>query len=89
MNLNLNSEFVIALFTALTFLAVIVGAMWRFSKSVDRNTYVSEQTMNQLKAQWTKIDNIANAVDNHNERIIKLETLEHIRKCSKHTGSEA
>jgi Tfp pilus assembly protein PilN len=70
----MTAEWLIAISSAITLLGVLTGVMWRFSKSVDKNTLLTEQILEAQKSQWNRIDEISCIQDDHRDRIVKIET---------------
>ena len=76
----MTAEWLIALFAGLTFVGGLIATLWKFSKAVDRNTIITQQILDQQKAQWSKLDVHEDKVADHDQRIIKLETWQVFHK---------
>jgi hypothetical protein len=80
----MTTEWIIAVCALLTVLSAVASVIWKFSKSVDRLSYISTQTLDQIKAQWSKIDSNKNFIEDvkldHGTRIVKLETWRDIHE---------
>ncbi len=70
----MTPEWLIAIISFLTLGGAIIGVLWRFSRSVDKNTFVTNQILENMKVQWKRIDTHGEAIDQHEGRIMKLET---------------
>jgi hypothetical protein len=72
--MSVTPEWIIAIIAFLTLGSAIIGALWRFSKSVDKQTFVVNQILDNMKIQWKRIDEHGDSIDEHEGRIMKLET---------------
>lgn len=72
--MTIDSGWAIFAVAALTFLATIVATIWKFSKSVDNVAQATSQMSKVVDAQWKKIDAHTNAIDDHQDRLTKVET---------------
>ena len=70
----ITADYIIAICSIVTILTVLIGVLWRFSRAVDRNTLLTQQILEQQKAQWNRIDEHGGSLDEHDKRIVKLET---------------
>ena len=71
---TLDASWALVFLTALGLLGGLVGVLWKFSKSVDKNTIITQQILDQQKAQWGRIDENGADINGHETRIVKLET---------------
>ena len=55
-------------------IGAFAGVLWRFSKVVDKNTFVIFQLDQTIKAQWNRLDEHGDLLDIYGQRIVKVET---------------
>jgi Tfp pilus assembly protein PilN len=67
-------EWILAIAAIVTVLGTLAGVMLKFSKSVDRNTMITEQIASAQSAQWKHIDELACTQEDHGTRLVKIET---------------
>ena len=72
--MNIDSGWAMFALTGLGFLGTIIAALWRFSKSVDRLSLATDQVTRVVEAQWKKIDAHGEALDDHQNRLVEVET---------------
>ncbi len=60
--------------TALAFIGGIFVAIIKILQVIDRNTVAIDGLHGTVKAQWGKIDEHGETLDEHGNRIVKLET---------------
>jgi len=70
----MTPEWILAICAALTLVGALIAVMWKFSKSIDRNTQVTQQIVDVQKSQWNRIDEIACVQESHGTRLVKIET---------------
>ena len=72
--MTIDSGSILAGVALLTFIGGLIGVLWNFSQSVDKNTIVTQQILDQQQAQWKRIDKTGAVLDVHETRIVRLET---------------
>ena len=70
----MTAEWILALCGIVGLLGTLTGVMLKFSKSVDRNTIITEQIASAQASQWGRIDEIACEQVKHGDRLVKIET---------------
>lgn len=70
----MTAEWIIAIAAVLSLLGALTGVMLKFSRSVDKNTLVTEQIATAQGAQWKRIDELACTQEEHGTRLVKIET---------------
>lgn len=70
----MSPEQITALCAVATILILLVGTIWKFSKSVDRMSVAVSAINDSIKAQWARIDEHGVRLDEHGNRLVKVET---------------
>jgi len=69
-----DATWALVILTAIGLLGSLVAVLWKFSRSVDKNTIITQQILDQQKAQWDRIDEAHGGLKSHETRIVKLES---------------
>ncbi len=70
----MTAEWIIAAVGILGLLGTLVGVMIKFSKSVDKNTFITTQILEAQKSQWARLDDHGCKLEDHGDRLVKIET---------------
>ena len=57
----------------------VLGGLWKLASAIGQNTAMTKEILSNQKSQWKKIDEHAESIDNHGDRIIKLEAWKEFR----------
>lgn len=75
-----DPNWILAIVTSIGLMGGLIGVLWRFSRSVDRLTTVTAAIGEAQKAQWKKLDQHTEQLDEHGEKIVRLETWKEFRE---------
>ena len=64
----------------------LVGTLWKFAKSVDRMNLTTASLEKTMAAQWKKIDEHGETIEEHSERLTKVETWKEIHDRMEREG---
>ena len=76
--MTVDPTWAMVILTAIGLLAGLVATLWKFAKSVDRMEQTTRTITDTLKTQWKKLDAHSETLEDHGERLTKVETWKEI-----------
>ncbi len=76
--MTITPDWIIAICAILTFGALVLGGLLKLSQSIDKLVFSVNSQNEKIKAQWSRIDEHTDVINEHSTKITKLETWKEI-----------
>jgi hypothetical protein len=76
----MTADEILAIVAVLTFLGAVAGFLWKLSASISAQTTILKDLIKKSDAQWKKLDEHSDTLDQYGGRLLVLETVTKLKE---------